>query len=221
MHCAPALCEAYPSRARRCTMAPRGPEMSRGTTTWVAWSIWSASLLLWAASFALRTFGNISTGIERAITTLIFVALCTAAAFVASRRPESPFGWIVGAYGLLVGIEGVAIGYAITASSPDAGLLGDGAAAAVLGVWIAPVATGLLTLALLRVPDGHLPSQRWRPVAWFVVGSAMLGAVTSLLAPGNLANARPNPFGVDDAADVLVQLRGLSRNLLIIGFAAG
>jgi hypothetical protein len=202
-------------------MAAEATGMSRRTPTWVAWSILSASVLLWTASFALRSFGNISSGPERAITTLIFVALSTAGALVASRCPESPFGWIVSAYGLLVGFEGVAIGYAITASSPTtAGLLGDGTVAAVSGVWIAAGANGLLTLALLRVPDGHLPSPRWRPVAWFVVGSAVLGAVTSLLAPGNLANARPNPLGIEGAADLLLQLRGLSRNLLLVGFGA-
>src|SRR5262249_33119001 len=87
-------------------------------------------------------------------------------------------------------------------------------------VWIAPVATGLLTLALLRVPDGKLPSAWWRPIAWLVIGSAILGAVASLLAPGNLANARPNPLGIDNAADLLVHLRCLSWSLLIVAFAA-
>ena len=201
--------------------ADEAPKMSCRTAAWVAWSIWSASLLLWSASFALRTFGNVSTGVERAITTLLFVALSTAGALVASRRPESPFGWIVSTYGLLVSFEGVVIGYAITATGPaGAGFLGDGTAAAVLGVWIAPIATGLLTLGLMRVPDGHLPSPRWRPVMWFVIASALLGAVTSLLAPGNLANARPNPFGIGGAEDLLPQVRGLSRTLLLIGFGA-
>jgi hypothetical protein len=60
------------------------------------------SLLLWVASFALRSFGNVSGGLERALSTLGFVALSTTGALVASRRPESPFGWIVSAYGFLV-----------------------------------------------------------------------------------------------------------------------
>ena len=94
-----------------------------------------------------------------------------------SRRPDSPFRLdSSAAYGLLVGLEGVAIGYAIASAVPAAGgALGDGTVAAVLGVWIAPVANALLILALLLVPDGHLPSRRWLPLAWFVVGSAALG----------------------------------------------
>ena len=86
--------------------------------------------------------------------------------------------------------------------------------------WIAPVANALLTLALLFVPDGRLPSPRWRPVAWFVVASAILGAVTGLLAAGALVNGQPNPLAVSGAGDLLPQLRSLSRTFLLIGFAA-
>src|SRR6185295_5629909 len=103
----------------------------------------------------------------------------------------SPFGWILSAYGLLVGCEGVVIGYAIVSALPAAGgALGDGTVAAVLGSWIAPVANALLILALLLVPDGRLPSRRWWLLAWFVVGSAALGAVTGVLTPTGLANGR-------------------------------
>ena len=152
---------------------------------------------------------------------LAFVALSTAGMLVASRRPESPFGWIISAYGLLVGIEGVAIGYRPHGSRPAAaGRLGDGTAAAWLGTWIAPVANALLTLALLLVPDGRLPSPRWRPVAWFVVASAVLGAVSGSLAAGVLVNGQPNPLAIAGAGDLLPQLRSLSRTLLLIGFAA-
>ena len=130
----------------------------------VAWSIWGMSLLLWLASFALRSFGNVGGGVERALTTIGFVALATAGALVASRRPESPFGWLTSTYGFLVGCEGVAVGYAIVAASPAVdGRLGTGTLAAVVGVWIAPVANGLMTLGLLLVPNGRLPSARWWP----------------------------------------------------------
>src|SRR3954452_3223556 len=144
--------------------------MNRRTASRVAWSIGATSLLLWVTSFALRTFGNIGEGFDRVITTLGFLALATAGALVVQRRPDSPFGWILSGYGLLVGCEGVAIGYAIASTKPAAGgVLGGGIVAAVLGVWIAPVASALLTLALLLVPDGRLPSRFWRPLAWFVV----------------------------------------------------
>ena len=126
-----------------------------------------------------------------------FLALSIAGALVIQHRPDSPFGWILCGYGLLVGCEGVAIGYAIASTSPAAGgALGDGTVAAVLGVWIAPVASALLTLALLLVPDGRLPSRRWLPLAWFVVVSAALGVVTGLAAPGALANGQPNPLAI-------------------------
>jgi signal transduction histidine kinase len=197
-----------------------GHHMSRRVAARVAWAIWCVSLLIWAISFWVRTVGNVGGGIERVIATAAFFALSTAGMLVASRRPESPFGWIVSAYGLLAGIEGLVIGYAITAAGPAAaGRLGDGTLAAVLGLWIAPVANALLTLALLFVPDGRLPSPRWRPVAWFVVASALLGAVTGLLSAGALVNGQPNPLAVSGTGDFLAQLRSLSRTCLLIGFA--
>src|SRR5262249_26799903 len=135
-------------------------------------------------------------------------------------RPDSPFGWIIAAYGLLVGVEGLAIGYAITSTLPSvAGRLGNGAAAAVLGVWIAAVGNGLLTLGLLLVPNGRLPSRPWRPLAWFVVGSPFLGALTSLLSPGELSHGGPNPLGVEGTQEFLPQIRSWTRTFLLIGFA--
>ena len=195
--------------------------LERSTATRVAWSIWGVSLLLWTFSFWVRALGGISGTVERVLSTLAFVALATAGMLVATRRPESPFGWIVGAYGLMVGFEGVAIGYALALGRPGVPrLVGDGTAVAWMGTWIAPLANALLTLALLLVPDGRLPSPRWRPVAAFVVVGGALGAVSGAFAPGTLANGQPNPLGIAGAADLLPQLRSLSRTLLLIGFAA-
>ncbi len=192
--------------------------MNRRTAGWVPWTIGGVSLLLWVASYALRTFGNIGEGFDRVVATVAFLALCAAGALVVHRRRDSPFGWILSGYGVLVGCEGVAIAYAIVSAGPEAGgLLGAGTFAAVLGSWIAPVANALLILALLLVPDGRLPSQRWRLLALFVVGSAALGAVTSILSPGGLANGRPSPFAIAGTEDLFPQLRGLSRTLLLIG----
>ena len=70
--------------------------LERSTATRVAWSIWGVSLLLWTFSFWVRALGGISGTVERVLSTLAFVALATAGMLVATRRPESPFGWIVG-----------------------------------------------------------------------------------------------------------------------------
>jgi signal transduction histidine kinase len=185
----------------------------------VAWTLGAVSVGLWALSLFVRTFGSVGGGVERVLATLAFASLGIAGALVASRRPDLPFGWIVLAYSLLVSLDGVAIGYAITAASPaSGGRLGDGTLAAVGGSWIAPVANALLTLAILFVPDGRLPSPRWRLLVWTVVACAVVGAVGSILNPGVLANARPNPIGIAGADELLAQLRSWSRTLLLIGF---
>ena len=112
-------------------MAARALIMNRRTAGRVAWSIGTVSLVLWAVSYALRTFGNIGEGFDRVVATLAFLALSVVGALVVHQRPDSPFGWMLSAYGLLVACEGVAIGYAIAATVPAAGgVLGDGTIAA-------------------------------------------------------------------------------------------
>jgi DNA-binding CsgD family transcriptional regulator len=57
------------------------------------------------------------------------------------------------------------------------------------GVWPVPLAVGLTTLAVLRFPDGRLPSPRWRPVEPVVVALALLAAALSALWPVGYADA--------------------------------
>jgi hypothetical protein len=78
------------------------------------------SLLPWVVAFVLRTFGNVGDAVDRIIAMLAFLALSLAGAPVVHHRPDSSFGWIASGYGLLVGLEGIVIGYAI-AATPAAG----------------------------------------------------------------------------------------------------
>ncbi|HRD63565.1 MAG TPA: hypothetical protein PL137_21880, partial [Nocardioides sp.] len=48
-----------------------------------------------------------------------------------------------------------------------------------LGAWLVPAVICLVTLWVLNFPDGRLPSPRWRPVAWAVVGVSLFSAVLS------------------------------------------
>lgn len=118
------------------------------------------------------------------------------------RRGRLPrLGWTFAGIGLLLGFCFLAGGYADqdVPAAPVAEL-----AATVAFVWL--VLT-LLTVVPLLFPDGHLPSRRWRPVA-FVAGLLYpLAAMPVLLMPGPVddddASSPTNPIGVSGADDVL------------------
>src|SRR5215204_5542252 len=74
---------------------------------------------------------------------------------------------------------------------------------------------GLLVLLFLLFPDGTLLSPRWRLLAWTGVAVAVVGAVASALAPGQIADIGfeiNNPLGVEGPLGWLfAQLAGLVR----------
>jgi hypothetical protein len=93
-------------------------------------------------------------------------------AMVLTRRPRHAIGWIFLAIGAGMTLVGFANGYAAYSLTvlPDP-LLATGVVAWLSG-WLWVPSLGLLmTFALLLFPDGHLPSPRWRPVAYLATGS--------------------------------------------------
>jgi hypothetical protein len=57
---------------------------------------------------------------------------------------------------------------------------------------------GLIGFLLLLFPDGHLPSRRWRPVAWLLGGTIAVLTLTGFFLPGVLQDREyVNPLGVE------------------------
>jgi hypothetical protein len=87
-------------------------------------------------------------------------------ATVVTRRPGHAIGWIFVAIGAGMSLAGFVNGYAAYSLTvlPDP-LLATGVVAWLSGwLWVP-------RFALLLFPDGHLPSPRWRPVAYLAAGS--------------------------------------------------
>jgi signal transduction histidine kinase len=125
---------------------------------------------------------------------------------IASRRPRNPIGWLFLAIATFSGLEGVGDQYVRYALLTHPGSLPG----AVWVLWATVTASpllfpaGIVPITLLVLPDGHLPSRRWRPVAALAVVVAMWLTVGSALAPGPLTGASSasnyplplNPLGV-------------------------
>lgn len=106
---------------------------------------------------------------------LLAFSFSAVGALVAARRSRNPVGWIFLAVGFSQGLVSFAYQYAEYALITAPGSLPGGPAMSVVGqlAWI-PGLSLLLTYALLLFPDGRLPSQRWRPVAWLSAGPLIL-----------------------------------------------
>jgi len=69
-------------------------------------------------------------------------------------------------------------------------------------------AIGLMGIFLILLfPDGHLPSRRWRPVAWVGGASMVVASLAQILAPGVIDDTSvknvQNPLGIRALAGVL------------------
>jgi signal transduction histidine kinase len=137
-----------------------------------------------------------------------FGVLAVVAYLTSRRRPENPVGWMLGVSALCLGAA--TFGTA-AAEQPYLGWLsGMGMLATCLS----------LTFLFLLFPTGHLPSRRWRPVAWFA-GVTLVVTMTGVwFAPGPLfdGNVDENPLGAPVGGEVLQLAVQISP--LLIGAAA-
>jgi hypothetical protein len=179
--------------------------MSHRAASWLAWSLWALTLVLTALSLLLlalnRSEPNVPLYDFWAESTLGALTFSTVGAFVASRRPENPIGWIFCALGLYAGVGHFAAQYATYAilALPGAAALGW------IHTWSYVPGIGLLVFLFLLFPDGRLVSGRWRWFAWFTVAVLTLTTIWVALRPGTLYGLGPirNPLGMEMATGTL------------------
>jgi two-component system, NarL family, sensor kinase len=179
--------------------------MSRRAASWILWPIVTLQVVLTLSGVlltalarsasSLLTLGFALDTVGQAITILAFPAV---GAFIFWRRPEHPIGWLFCAANLGWAINNFVGPYARYALVTYPGSLPAGKLAAWFYAWPAYITIGLLVLLFLLFPDGTLLSPRWRLLAWIGVGLAVVGAVASAFAPGQIADigfAINNPLG--------------------------
>ena len=142
---------------------------------------------------------------------------------VAVRVPENRIGLVFCLTGFVSIIQLFTWNYA------DVGLhshaLPGTAAATVVNKVISEATAGLLALSLLLFPDGKLPSWRWRPALWALLGGVSLLVIAGLFYPGHYAQpfaSQSNPLalpGVDNGLINAVDLGGWM--LVLVGLALG
>jgi hypothetical protein len=160
-----------------------------------AWALTAIGLALYLTTYSVSLGPRWGPRGVMAFGALLFTPMGTV---IASRRPQNYIGWIYCAIGLLAGATFFMQEYAVFAVLGRPGWLPAGEWAAWIQNWLwVPAAALYLMFIPLLLPEGRLPSPRWRPVAWFFAAVTALLAVSIAVQPGRLQNFYPviNPLG--------------------------
>jgi signal transduction histidine kinase len=174
------------------------------------------------------TFGGIGTfhvDVSGVFWLVSLVAFALVGGLIASRKPESPIGWLFGAAGLSLSISTFATRWSEYGQARRGETLPLGHVMTWLATWSwTPGILLMFTFLLLLFPDGHLPSRRWRPVAWLaglaIVGGTLPYAITAWPLPDrvleNLGDNAPAAAPTSFKIAYNVQVAGI-----LIGFLLG
>ena len=164
---------------------------------------------------------NVASAVLLASFPLLFLAVGYA---IVVRQPRNTIGWLLIAIPL-VGISAFFVGdYATLALRTHPGSLPFGRAAAWLDRWLIVAALGIFIPLFLLFPDGRVPSPRWRPALWLVIGSSALTIVGFALTPGPMTGAFAdlvgtpvtNPLGIDALAGPIATLTRVGGLLMLV-----
>ncbi|MGZ6390569.1 MAG: hypothetical protein ACXWQZ_15075 [Ktedonobacterales bacterium] len=190
--------------------------MSTRAAAWLAWSIWAITIAIITPTLL---FQSVNVGSDplaiNLLGALVLLAYATIGALIASRHPRNAIGWLLSSSALLSAFGNFALEYAVYGLLTRPGAL---PAAAWLGMFGGLARSEgfqlIVTFVLLLFPTGHLPSPRWRPLAWVTVAVMVLSGLSVLLGQ-NLSEADQrlasfaNPLGVIPAA-IADNLQGVS-----------
>jgi hypothetical protein len=174
----------------------RGSSPIRSRIPWILFAV-EATLAVAGTYLEGRLSGD-------ALYVLAFFAIAFIGALIASRLPENRIGWVflaltgVGALGFL------SAQYSIDALLERPGSLPAGRLAAWLSGWTwFPTNSLLVIFVPLLFPDGHLPSPRWRWVAWAagLLTAVMVAMLWVMPGPVQEFHGRQidNPLGIEGA----------------------
>lgn len=140
------------------------------------------------------------------------------------RRPRNAVGWLFS----LLAMTFAAGSFLNVVARPGVDgarwVPGAPAAAWLLGAVVSPATWVAMLLTVLVLPEGRLPSPRWRWLAWAVAANfAVLGLITAIT-PGPMNDVGPpNPLGIHAAQptlDAVGAVVWVAAGLLAIGVAS-
>jgi signal transduction histidine kinase len=120
------------------------------------------------------------------------LAVAAVGALIVARDPKNAVGrcfvWLGFTFALALALSL----YAPHALVYSPGSLPSGRLAAWTQTWLPIAGVPALLLVFLLFPNGSPPSDRWRPLAWLIVGSAAVGVAVWMVKPGVLKQSFGN-----------------------------
>ena len=193
--------------------------MTRGVRPWLLATIAGASIAAAVVGWAIYPAAAFDPA-----TAVVFIAAVASfagvGAFLAIRVPGNRVGWLLLAAGVLFAMQNLAGGYS-TASVAAGGDWPLTAYAAWLAnvLFVPPIVIAAAGVPLVY-PDGHLPSPRWRWLAWLLVACTVAAIAQPALMPGPIDGnpAIQNPFGVPALEPWLATFNAVSTLLALPAF---
>ncbi|MBA2691388.1 MAG: histidine kinase [Rubrobacter sp.] len=189
----------------------------------LAWPLCVVSLALLGLSVLLAFLGRPAPLSEESTPwhgQAIFAAGSAGApvlgALIASRRPDNLYGWLWLGVGLALSVLAFGANYAEYAALTGNLPAPEAAAAVGSAGWVMWAA--LTPFLMLLFPNGRLPSERWRFVAWIVVAAGAVCLVLGPFMPGQSGVASvENPLGVEGWAGEAIMALVIAGVFVIFG----
>ena len=141
----------------------------------VAWSFALVSIALFLGALAMMFAARNATipggslwTLSNVIENAVPIGVPIVGGVLASRRPGNAIGWLFLAAGFFAALSELGLPLGVWILAENAGPVPLGRTAAWLGNWVWILSFIALAFVLLLFPTGHVPSRRWRPVAWFM-----------------------------------------------------
>jgi signal transduction histidine kinase len=186
------------------------------------WAISIAAILVLSAAIVL-TIVNDTFGLFVVIAGMMVIGYGTVGAFLATRVPHNPIGWLMIVMASSFAIVGVADEYLTYTLTTNAGALPLPGVAAVINGFVFYGVFIPLLVVLLLFPTGTLLSPRWRIVLATVLISGGLLILSAIVTPGQIGGdlaTVDNPLGVEALRPATVVVNWIAGLGLILGAIA-
>ena len=186
------------------------------------WAISIAAILVLTAAIVL-TILNDTFGLFVVIAGMMVIGYGTVGAFLATRVPHNPIGWLMIVIAASFAIVGVADEYLTYTLTTNVGALPLPEVAAVINGFVFYGVFIPLLVILLLFPTGTLLSPRWRIVLATVLISGGLLILSAIVTPGQIGGdvaTVDNPLGVEALRPVIAVVNWIAGLALIIGSIA-
>jgi signal transduction histidine kinase len=142
---------------------------------WLAWSVWFIALVALSSFIPTLVDSTVLDVAEAGSWTAGVMAVATIGALVVSRQRSLIQGWLLVGFSLALSIGFYAYHF-LRLPDADLSALDEAQRLIAIGDSAFVISTYLLVALLLVVPNGKLPSSRWRPMVW-VLAASVLGMV--------------------------------------------